>query len=170
MFCDNWTEDTQKHILGLFLTIFQIFTTRVRSTREGNIYTWECLSVHHCRGVPHLRSGHGGVPHPRSGHGGYPIPGLHGGTPCSHSGGTWARPRPDLGWSTPPSKPWMGYPPGQTCAGVPPITGWGTLHHHWMGYPPPSEDGVPPPQHSKHLLCSGQYASCVHTGGLSCSI
>ena len=25
-----------------------IFTARVRSTREGNIYTWECLSVHHC--------------------------------------------------------------------------------------------------------------------------
>ena len=25
----------------------EFITPRVRSTREGNIYTWECLSVHH---------------------------------------------------------------------------------------------------------------------------
>ena len=24
----------------------EIFTARVRSTREGNVYTWECLSIH----------------------------------------------------------------------------------------------------------------------------
>ena len=48
--------------------------------REGNIYTWECLSVHHRWGVPHPRSdGGGGVLHPRSDGGGYPIPGLDGG-------------------------------------------------------------------------------------------
>ena len=46
----------------------------------------------------------------------------------------------------------------------------------WMGVPAPIQDcmGVRPcwetEQHSEHLLCSGQYASCVHTGGLSCLI
>ena len=34
-----------------------------------------------------------------------------------------------------------------------------------MGYPPCQETD----QHSKHLLCGGRYASCVHAGGLSCS-
>ena len=61
-----------------------------RSTREGNIYTWECLSVHHWwgRGTPSrvwVGGGYpvpgllgGAVPHPRSGWGEYPIPGLDG--------------------------------------------------------------------------------------------
>ena len=42
-----------------------MFTARVRSKREGNIYTWECLSVHHWGGgtpilpdgYPHLVTG-----------------------------------------------------------------------------------------------------------------
>ena len=57
---------------NLFLTkLFlhkNIFTTRVRSTREGNIYTWECLPVQHWWGVPRPTSGWE-----------YPIPGLGGG-------------------------------------------------------------------------------------------
>ena len=89
-------------IMLLRVNYIGIFTARVRSTREGNIYTWECLSVHHFGGwggipsqvwwwgVPHLRSGGGGypipglargVPYPRSGWGGGTIPGLVGGTP-----------------------------------------------------------------------------------------
>ena len=50
-----------------------IFTARVRSTREGNVYTWQCLSVH--RGVPTLDReihtlgdlGWGGSTHPGQG-------------------------------------------------------------------------------------------------------
>ena len=43
-----------------------VITARVRSAREGNVYTWECLSVH--MGVPTLDRGYspwmggGGVP------------------------------------------------------------------------------------------------------------
>ena len=48
-----------------------------------------------------------------------------------------------------------------------------------VGTPPPSKVGtspiqgryhLPPPQHSEYLLRGGRYASCVHTGGLSCYI
>ena len=39
------------------------------------------------------------------------------------------------------------------------IEGGGTPSQVWMGYPPLDE----------HLLRGGQYASCVHAGGLSCS-
>ena len=44
----------------------------------------------------------------------------------------------------------------------------------WWGYPmmgvPPVRDGIPPGvgQQMKYSICCGQYASCVHTGGLSC--
>ena len=93
-----------EYYLSKLIHNFFIITARVRSTREGNIYTWECLSVHHCRGdtlsqvwggVPHLRSGGRGVPDPRYGGGypipglamgGYPIPGLAGGYPISGLG------------------------------------------------------------------------------------
>ena len=54
----------------------EIFTTHICSVRDGNIYTWECLSVHHWWGVPNTSSDGGGVPHLRSDGGGYPIPGL----------------------------------------------------------------------------------------------
>ena len=115
-----------------------VFTARVRSTREGNIYTWECLSVHNCGGgvprprsgggVPHSRSSQGGGPHPRSGQGGYPLP-------------PDLRYPPDLGWGTPPD------------------LGWGTPS-------PQTWDWVPPPP--EHLIRGGRYASCVHAGRLSC--
>ena len=157
-----------------FLTIYNfienysrtssVFTARVRSTREGNIYTWECLSVHHWWGVPRPRSDggegtpsqvwwwRGGTPS-RSDGGRYPIPGLmvgHYPIPGLMVGGTPGTPHPrpglDGGGSTP------GYPPTRSgWWGVPRVsptmTGWGTTpppwldgvppsHHDWMGYPP----------------------------------
>ena len=34
---------------SLFCEIdIRVFTARVRSTREGNIFTWKCLALHHC--------------------------------------------------------------------------------------------------------------------------
>ena len=111
----------------------------------------------------------GGVPHPRSVGGGYPIPGLGGGVPQVWVGGTpsqvWMWGVPHLGldgggvtWGTPqpgldrvPPPPWLD--------GVHP--------------PPPYPPSPPPPsphQHSEHLLRGRQYASCIHTGGLSCSM
>ena len=84
---DALTAGTTWHTAG-------IVTGRVRSTREGNIYTWECLSVHHWwRGYPVPRLG-----------GGYPISGLGGGTPSQVwvGGGTisqvWMRGTPFQVW------------------------------------------------------------------------
>ena len=65
---------------------FVIFTARVRSTREGNIYTWKFLSVYFGGGVPH--------PYPSpslsitvQGGGGYPIQPWMGGVPQPWTGG-----------------------------------------------------------------------------------
>ena len=118
-----------------------IFTARVRSTREGNVLIRVCVSVHTCRGggypisglgrgVPHLRFGGYpisgcGVPHLRSGS--YPILGLgvphpRSGVPHLRSGGT-----PSQVWTGgTPSKVWTGWVPhprseqGDT---------WATPHH-----------------------------------------
>ena len=128
-----------------------LVTARVRSTREGNIYTWECLSVHHCGGgVPHPRSGWGGTPsqvwpggtssqvwpggtHPRSGQGvPHPRSGGVPGYPLTRSGweGTWGTPYLDLRWGNPPHLD----------------LGWGTpLPRPGTGYPlPRPEMGYPP--------------------------
>ena len=134
-----------------------IFTARVRSTREGNIYTWECLSVHHCGGgypisglvaggIPHPRPG--GVPHPRSG-GTHPRSGW--GVPHPRSGR--GVPHPRSGWGGTPSQVLLGIPhlrsggyPSQVgvvlhlrseCTRVPPYLdlGRGTPLPE-MGYPP----------------------------------
>ena len=69
---------------AFLMSIFKllIFTARVRSTREGNVYTWECLSVHGGGGrYPiqpnelNLRTGGKGI-HPT----------LEGGTPSLNEG------------------------------------------------------------------------------------
>ena len=143
---------------------FIIITARVRSMREGNIYTLECLSVYHWFGggypIPGpVREGgrypipglDGGYPFQGPG-GGYPIPGLDGGTPPLHPDLGWVTPHPDLGWGTPPVQTLDRVHPPQS------RTEWGT---------PPSP-GQKTEQHSEHLLRGGRYASCVHAGGLSC--
>ena len=144
-----------------------IFTARVHSTREGNIYTWECLSVDHCRGgVPHPRSGGypisglvaggtpsqvwlEGVPQPRSGLGGCPIPGLAREVPHPRSGRGIPHPRsgqgvphPRSGWGEPhPRSGWGGYPIPGLAEGGTPFQVWGYLGYHLprpgMGYPLP---------------------------------
>ena len=80
-----------------------------------------------------------------------PQPGQDGGTPGQGS--------PHNGMGSPLARsgqgtyPRMGYPhPGM---GPPPVLGWGTP---WLG------------QQKEYLLCGGRYASCVHAGGLSCSL
>ena len=170
----------------------------VRSTREGNIYAWECLSVHHWWGVypiPGLGRGYpvlglvggstpswvwvGGTPSQVS-VGGYPVPGLGRGYPIpglgrgeDHPRSGWGVPHPRSGWWGYP-----GYPPDQVWRGVPRLPP--LARSGWCRVPvvlPPWLDGVPPTmagwgtplhQHSEHLLHSGRYASCVHAGGLSC--
>ena len=67
------------------------------------------------RGVPHPRSRKGGTPS-QVREGGYPIPGP-GGVPVPGLGGY-------------PILTWLGYPPGQTWDGLPP------LPRPEMGYPP----------------------------------
>ena len=98
------------------------------------------------------------------GHGmGYP-PGPEMGYSLRHGTGY----PPDIGWGTPQTLD--GVPP-QTWDGVPPGPGTGYPPGPGMGYPPRHGTGYPPTdQHSEHLLHGGRYASCVHAGGLSCSI
>ena len=144
------------------------------------------------RGYPIPGPGRRGVPHPADGWeypipgagggtpsqvqvGGYPIPGPGGGYPIQLMdggypipgpvGGTLSQvqvgvPHPADGWGSPqPSSQWGGalYPLSKI--------GWDTPIQDWMGYPPPRQETD---QQSEHMLRSGRYASCVHTGGLSC--
>ena len=88
-----------------------------------------------------------GVSHPRSGWGVPPFQVRTGGTPIP------GHIPPSCG--TPITR--MGY--------LYPDLGWGYLLLAGRGYPPvqvPGQDGV-------YLLRDGRYASCLHTGGLSCS-
>ena len=179
------------NILSFFNHLTGVITARVRSTREGTVFTGVCL--HFGRGVPHLAK--------RGEDGGYPIPGpgRGRGTPSSwwgvplsqiQTGGvphprTWmgvTHPRSWQGVSHPSSRQGVPNPRSRSGAGTqatphpgldvvpPPI-------QDWMGYPPPPHSGldeVPPPlsqeieQHSEHLLRGGWYASCVHAGELFC--
>ena len=93
-----------REVLALLDTQFAMFTARVRSTREGNVLTPVCVSVHTCGG------GGGGVPHPRSGWGGGPrVPPQ-----------IWDRvPPPGPGMGYPPA-PGTGYPPPNLGLGIPP--------------------------------------------------
>ena len=130
-------------IPGQVCQFLTIFTARVRSMREGNIYTWKCLSVHFgggvtrsslgwgggyliqpwTGGVPSLRSG--GVPSLRSG--GYPVSGL-GGYPISGWGGTWSQVQ---GWGGTWSQVWGGLP-GLRSGGYPPCKGKNFWHQIWL--------------------------------------
>ena len=139
-----------------------IITGRVRSTREGTVFTGVCLltfrggypiqlvggtpsiwwGVPHPAGkVPHPKS-RWGVPHPAGGGGGgeYPIPGPGWGYPgylpwLGLDGGTQGTPWPGLdGGGTPLARSgwWEGYP------GVTPqlgLKGVLPIMTGWMGYP-----------------------------------
>ena len=80
-------------------------------------------------------------------------------------------------WRGTPSQVWTGGIPSQVqVKGISSEwMGYLLLSRAWWGTPCQGLDGVPPPQqetdhHSEHLLRGGQYASCVHPGGLSCFI
>ena len=99
---------------------WQVVTARVRSTREGTVFTGVCLSTFGRRGTP---SGQWGVPPssqlegtPSSWWGrGYPHLANGGGTPIRPAGGTTNWP---TGRYPPPCLEWMWVPPIRT--------GWGT--------------------------------------------
>ena len=93
-------------------TYYWVITARIHSTREDNIYTWECRSVHLWwggGGVPHLADRGGG------GRGGYPIQLTE-----------YPHPRldevlPIQDWTGYPLvQDWMGYTPSKTGWGIPP--------------------------------------------------
>ena len=94
--------------------------------------------------------------HPSSPGGGYPHPILMGG-----GGAPIQSFFPDRGSPIVPN-------PFQDSMGVPLGLYMSTLcpYQDWMGVPPHQETE----QQSEHLLHGGQYASCVHAGGLSCSL
>ena len=110
--------------------------------------------------------------------GGYPIPGMGVPQPGLDGGGTPSQvggyPSQVLmvGWGTPSQL--GGYPGQVLIVGGYPTPGWGVLHPRvgryrsqiWMVGGTPTIQTWP--GYSEHLLCIGQYASCVHTGGLSC--
>ena len=103
-------------LLTTICLLVAFITARVRSTREGNIYTWECLSVH-------IVGGGGAVPHLRSGGGG-------GGTPSQVLLGGRGLPEPRSGWGGGTPSQVLGMPPARPGMGYPPLPGPG------MGYPP----------------------------------
>ena len=108
-------------------------------------------------GVPTFWAG--GLPPSQIWTGGYPFPDLDEGCPLPRSGwGVPTFPGLDRGVPTFPGEgvpTWKGGTnPGRGIPHPGQILGW----------------GVPPPeQHSVYLLCGRRCASCVHTGGLSCS-
>ena len=134
-----------------FLLFYNIFTARVRSTREGTVFTGLDGG-----GGGYAISGLGwGVPHPGLDGGGYPIPGVGenpiqvwmvGGYPIpgGYPSQVWmvrgSQGTPQLGLDgggypgyPPPSRPGQGTP-----------LGWGTPHHQDLARVPPPWDGVPP--------------------------
>ena len=116
-----------------------IITARVRSTREGNVLTSVCPSIH-----PSVC--------PQGGGGGVRVPPPGGlGTP---PGGSWY-PR---GGRVPPRG--SGYPLGGS--GYPPGGGQVPPGGGVPGQVPPR------PGQKEYSLHGGRYASCVHAGGLSC--
>ena len=84
--------------------------------------------------------------------GGTPFPGLDGGTP--------PLPGPGKGYSL-MLGPGKGVPPTWTWEGVPPCPDLGPGRGGWYHQLE---------EHSVYLLRSWRYASCVHAGGLSCSL
>ena len=137
-----WPRQLTFIMLLRLIHISCIFTARVRSTREGTVFTGVCLLTFQ-GGYP--VPGLGGTP-ARSGWWGegYPISGLGwGGTPARSwlwGGGTRGT------WGTPTIKTWLVYPPPtiKTWPGYPPDLGWGTSHHQDLaGVPPTLGWGTP---------------------------
>ena len=180
--CDKDSMITNGSVYSLNIT------ARMRSTREGAVFTGVCLLTFRggtpsswLRGYP-IRGPGKGVPHPAGG--GTPSQFQVWDTPSSWWGVPhprsrwWVVPHPRSRWEGTPSQVWMGGTPSQVQAGGAPFQvwmDWYPISGLGGGYPPyPGLDGIPSPlirrqQHSEHLLCSGWYASCVHAGGLSCS-
>ena len=115
-----------------------VITARVRSTREGTVFTGVCLFTSvGGGGTPSSWRGGRGVPSSQVWMGDTPFPGLDwGDTPFPGLDGR-DTPFPGLDGRVPPSQVWTG----------------GTAL---------------PEQHSVYLLRSGRYASCVYAGWLSC--
>ena len=145
----NFRPWIHRSYLPTVVTAVRVITARVRSTREGNVLTRVCVSVHSCwggrGGVPHLRScreGGLGTPSQVWPGGECPIPGLaRGGVPHSRSGRGVPHPRSE--WGTPQT--WDRVTP-LTWDRVPPQTrpGMGYPPRPGMGYPPQTWDRVPP--------------------------
>ena len=149
-----------------------IFTNCVCSTREGYVLTHVCPSVCPQGGTPHSQVG--GTPARSS----WGVSHLAGGRypsqvriyPArSDRGGTWAR-------SNGGEVPEVGYPlarsGGGTQGGIHPwpgLMGVPKVGTQWQGYP---QQGYSPStgQQMEYLICRIWYASCIHAGGLSCSI
>ena len=172
--------------------VFLIFTARVRSTREGNVLTSVCPSIHPSvcpqGGYPYpimlcnisqnaMRQRRGGTqtpPPPRGGTrlryppGGYPAQVPPGGgylsrVPPPPPGGVPGPPPGGVpGPGTPGGVPEPGTPPG--VPGPPP--GGGGVGGYPAQVPPPTRVG----QQKEYSLHGGRYASCVHAGGLSCAL
>ena len=177
----NFTNAKENNILKN-----SIITAHVCSTREGNVLTSVCPSIH-----PSVCP-QGGYPYPimlcnisqnaMRQRGGTQTP--PGGTQVRYPpGGTRVRYPPGGGYpgQVPPrGVPRSGTPPGGYPGQVPPRVRYPP---GGSGYPPRGvpDPGTPPGgyltrggtqlgQQKEYSLHGGRYASCVHTGGLSCFI
>ena len=176
--CNHFEQSSgrQPSFFGTSACTKTLITARVRSTREGNIYTWKYLFVHHWGwgGGVNQPGSRQGVPHPSWWGGGYPsnlfwqgcitsfptegtpiLPDRVGGYPHLADGGG----NPSGWWGYPRVPPWLGLD------GVPPSrTGWGTPPcQNWMGYPP-RQDWVA----AEYVMLRAVHLLRFPTGGLSC--
>ena len=160
------------HSLYMFKPYIPFVTARVRSTREGNVLTRVCPSIH-----PQICLSTGGGQVQLAGGGQVQLPGegsgpARGGVRSSCRGVGQVQPAGGVGGS---GQAAGGVRSSQRGGQVQPEGGW-VRSSWWGGQVQPGRvrsscrggGSAKIGQQNEYSLHGGRYASCVHAGGLSC--